>query len=356
MALLQGLPGFAGNAPAAHVADDGSGDAQVDDDGSMPISPAEVDKITGAAQDGAEGAQAQPPAKQPEAEQPPKNQADYMQRLAAKDRKYVELRQQFAAQQQKLQEYEQFDQAMRSGNRIEALHNRYKVSLPELNRQWLDMGEGAQGQAQGAGFDLSGLPPELQKALAPVVKGFESKLSTLEQQNAELAKRAKQADEQQQTLQQQEARKQQVGLVSNYLGTKVDAFPLVNDLGLHDQVYDRVVKHVQTHGQFETDQDAAYVIEQVAAEVERAEVERINALAAKPAYRKFLLQVLGAQKEAKPARQETRAPNGRSNGAAPAVPNSLATQRASRGKAPDWQSLPIEEQLQRTTELAIQRQ
>jgi hypothetical protein len=288
----------------------------------------------------------------PAREEPPKDRDEYMQRLAARDAKLVAERQRAKQLEQRVAEYEEFDKAMRSGRAAEALHSRYRLGYGDLSRQFLDAPTlpGGQPQAQPGGIDLSGLTPELQKALAPVLQ----KVGALEQQNAELAKKAQALDEREQTQAMQVRRTEDISRVGKYLGGLAEALPLVNDLDLSGQVYDQYCEHIKLHGAPETDKEVAFELERIAREVEQTEAARITALLEKPRAKQFLLRAIGAQKEAKPARQETRAPNGRSNGAAPAVPNSLATQRASRTPPTDWASLSHDEQLRRTVELATQ--
>lgn len=318
-------------------ADDGDGEA---------LSPAELEQRTAGRQ----------PAEKPKApaasarEEPPADRKDFMARLGAKDRRIVELT-------QRTKELEQFDQAMRSGKVVEALHQRYGLTHAEYARRALDLPELPGGKPkQDASIDLSGLPPELQKALSPVLQ----KMGALEQQNAQLLERARTSDQEREQQQQSAQRDQQIGMVRGYLEPKAEAYPLLDAFGAHDKVFDKVLEHVRAHGQFETDTDAAYVLDQIAAEVEADEAKRLTALLEKPHAKKFLQERLNsapaAKREAMPARPEPRANRGRSNGAAPAVPNSLATQRASRGKASGWDDLTLDQQLARTAELAVTRE
>lgn len=291
-----------------------------------------------------------PAAPAPKVEAPPKDQAEYMARLSARDRQIVELR-------QRNREHEEFDRLMRSGKVVEALHQRYGLTASEYNRRALDLPELPGGKPKpDATIDLSGLPPELQKALGPVLQ----KVSSLEQQNAQLLERARTTDQEREQQQQTEQRQKQVGMVKGYLEPKAEAYPLLDAFGAHEKVFDKVLEHVRLHGQFETDQDAAYVLDQIASEVEADEQKRLTALLEKPHAKKFLqerLNASAAKNEAKPARPDPRAnPRGRSNGAAPAVPNSLATQRASRGKQPGWAGLTLDQQLERTAAEAVTRE
>jgi hypothetical protein len=328
--------------PAAELGD------QVGDD-VADLSPAQLEQrdVTPAKKE----APAAPAAPAPKVEAPPKDQAEYMARLSARDRKIVEL-------SQRNRELEAFDAAMRSGKIVEALHQRYGLTASEYNRRALDLPELPGGKPKpDATIDLSGLPPELQKALSPVLQ----KVSSLEQQNAQLLERARTTDQEREQQQQTAQRQQQVGMVKGYLEPKAEAYPLLDAFGAHEKVFDKVLEHVRLHGQFETDQDAAYVLDQIASEVEADEQKRLSALLEKPHAKKFLQERLtassAAKKEAMPARPDPRAtPRGRSNGAAPAVPNSLATQRASRGKQPGWAGLTLDQQLERTAAEAITRE
>jgi hypothetical protein len=324
--------------------------AQVDDE-EAALSPAELE------QRGAERELEKPkpaPAPKAPAEQPPKDQREYMARLSAKDRQLVELK-------QRLRGYEEFDQQMRNGQTVQALHARYGLTHAEYARRALDLPELPGGKPKAdASVDLSALPPELQKTLGPVLQPLLQKVSGLEAKNAELLQDREQERQEREQAKQSEQRTKQVGMVQNYLSPKAEAYPLLDAFGAHDKVYDRVLEHVRLHGQFETDQDAAYVLDQLAGEVEQEEQARLVALLEKPHAKKFLQERLAAsaaKNEAKPARPDPRAtPRGRSNGAAPAVPNSLATQRASRGKQPGWASLTLDQQLERTAAEAITRE
>lgn len=318
------------------------------------LSPAELEQ-RGAERQPPEKPKAAPAAPKPTTEQPPRDQADYMARLAAKDRKLVE-------QGQRLREFDAFEQAMRSGNVVQALHQRYGLTHAEFARRALDLPElpGGSKPKQDAAIDLSGLPPEMQKALGPVVQAFERKIGALEQKNTELLADRDQQRQEREQQQQTAQRTQQVGMVQKYLEPKAETYPLLDAFGAHDKVYDRVLEHVRLHGNFETDQDAAYVLDQLAAEVEADEQRRLVALLDKPHAKKFLQERLkatpAAKNEATPARPDPRANRGRSNGAAPAVPNSLATQRATRGRTSGWDGLSLDKQLERTAELAVTRE
>lgn len=331
--------------------DNGQGAESIDqvDDEEGALSPAELE------QRGAEREPEKPkptPAAAPkQPEPPPANQREYMERLSARDRKIVDLT-------QRNRELEEFDARMRKGDVVGALHQRYGLTTAEFNRRALDLPELPGGKPKpDVSIDLSGLPPEMQKALGPVLQ----KVSSLEQQNAQLLERARTADQEREQQTQSAQRQQQVGMVQKYLEPKAETYPLLDAFGAHEKVFDKVLEHVRVHGQFETDADAAYVLDQLATQVEQEEQARVVALLEKPHAKKFLQERLAAsaaKKEATPARPDPRAnPRGRSNGAAPAVPNSLATQRASRGKQPNgWASLTLDEQLARTAAEAVTRE
>lgn len=336
-----------GQVDDSHVVDQG-GDLEDDEE----LSPVELEQR--AAGDKPPAGQKPPPAPAPKVEEPLKDPKDFYARLSARDQTIQKLKTQ-------LREHEAFDQAMRNGQTVQALHSRYGLTHAEYARRALDLPELPGGKPKaGAAIDLSGLPPEMQKALGPVLSPLVQRLEAAEQQNAQLLQRAQSADQERQQREQDEQRAEQVGIVKNYLGPKAESYPLLDAFGAYDKVYDRVLEHVRQHGEFETDRDAAYILDQLAAEAEQAEQARLVALLEKPHARKFLQERLNsapaAKNEAKPARQEPRATRGRSNGAAPAVPNSIAQQRASRGRTSGWAGLSHEQQLERTAELAVTRE
>lgn len=267
-------------------------------------------------------------------EEQPEDSREMMRRLAAKDAKYQAARNEIAQLRQQMQQYAAVFEDMRA-NPLQGLHKHFGLTTTDLNKRALDLD--APGEKPAGDAEMPSWAKQLQ------------------QQNQEMARQLQQYQEREQQAQQQQARQSEVQKVQTFLGQTPDAFPVISDLGRADLVYERVLAHVGQHGKFESDREAAEVVTHYAQQVEQQLRSELLGYAAKPAVKQWLLRELGAKNEAKPARQEIRAPNGSRIGAAPAVPNGLTTQRATKG-GQSFADLPYEEQLRRTAELAVTRQ
>lgn len=277
-------------------------------------------------------AQDAPPAPSADDEKPKDIRALY-DKLARKDKNLLDVTQRVRALEPAALLKQQFDAEMQT-NPVAALHKYYGLTLSDLSKRALDLGE-LPGQTPAA-VDPAKEPPE--------VKALRLRLEQLEANNVELQK-------QQQTVQAAQARQREVSTIATHLGTRASDFALVNELGKAEDVYGHVLEHLKTRGQFESEEEATEVVEFFARQVESQLRAELQAMTSKPGVRSWLQGQLQTQSEAMPTRQETRVPTGVRNPAPPPVSNSLSAQRSALETPADFASLPYDEQLRRTAAL-----
>lgn len=267
-----------------------------------------------------------PPEAPPEPTEPvistPKNEREYLDRLASKDAKYQAERNANAQLKQRLDAMEQQHNAFYTRLAADPI-----AAMAERGVRFSDVALRAAGKTPEGKKEppAAALPPDV-AAEFEELKKFRATYEQTQQQQAHQANRD-----------------HQLGLVKGLLEKDTTNLPLVNELGKYGDVLDRVAKHVGHHGEFADDRTAEEVVAFYARQVETEARRDMLQHATKPGVKAWLAKELGyapgsaapPQREATPARPEIEGNQAQPN-PRPALSNHLTTQRTTAGAPEPW--------------------
>jgi hypothetical protein len=253
----------------------------------------------------------------------PKNEREYLDRIARKDALYQQARNEGAQLRQQLAEMQR---------KQDEFYQRFSADpmavMRERNIRFGDIAMQAAGktpEGKGKEAQASALPPEV-AAEFEELKKFRNEYQQSQQQRAV-----------------DDHRNMQIGVIKDALA-KDTQIPLVNELGKYGDVLDLVTKHVGHHGAFADEREAEEVVAFYARQIEAQQRRDMLAHATKPGVKAWLAKELGftaapsaapPQREATPARPEIEGNQAQPN-PRPALSNTITTQRTTTAGEQPW--------------------